>query len=389
MMVRQYTRGIERRESLPTRWATRYKRPPEGRQMIGRSSRAVVVAVLLCALLASGLAGPAEAQPKPEGELRWALYVTLTPLWFDPAEVIGQLTPFWILYGLHDALVKPMPGNLQAPCLAESWTVSPDQRVYEFKLREGLKFHNGDPFTAEDVKFSFQRSKGARQVREKVRDVEVVGPYRIRFHLHQPWPDFMNFYGGLVTGASWVVPKKYVERVGDDGFKKQPVGLGPYKFVSHTPGVELVMEAFEGYWRKMPSVKRVIFKSVPESTTRMAMLMRGEADIAYLLDVPQAEQVKRDPTLKLAFSGGIAIFFLDFLEQWDPKSPWHDKRVRQAASLALDRKALSEAETLGASRPAGNFIPRRFEFALPLEPDPYHPAKARQVLAQAGYPNGV
>src|SRR5262245_11912840 len=148
------------------------------------------------------------------------------------------------------------------------------------------------------------------------------------------------------------------------------------------------MEAFGGYWRKMPSVKRVVFKSVPESTTRMAMLKRGEVDIAYLLDVPQAEQVKRDPNLKLEFSGGIAIFFLDFLEQWDPKSPWPDKRVRQGASEATGRKALSEVETLGASRRAGNFVPRRFEFARPLEPDPYDPAKARQLLAEAGYPNG-
>src|SRR2546422_8236090 len=111
MMVRQYTRGIERRESLPTRWATRYKRPPEGRRMIGRSNRAVVVAALLCALLASGLARPAEAQPKTEGEIRWALYVTLTPLWFDSAEVVGQLTPVWGLDAMRDALVKPMPGN--------------------------------------------------------------------------------------------------------------------------------------------------------------------------------------------------------------------------------------------------------------------------------------
>ncbi len=277
---------------------------------------------------------------------------------------------------------------VHAGAFVGTWTVSADQRVYDFKLRVGLKFHNGDPFTAEDVKFSFHRAKGAKLLREKVKDVEIVGPTRVRFHLHEPWPDFMNYYGGLVSGAGWIVPKKYVEKVGDDGFKKAPVGLGPYKFVSHTPGIELVMEAFEGYWRKMPSVKRVVFKSVPESTTRMAMLKRGEVDIAYLLDVPQAEQVKRDPTLKLAFSGGIAIFFLDFLEQWDPKSPWHDRRVRQAASYALDRKALSEAETLGASRPAGNFIPRRFEFALPIEPDPYDPIKAKQLLAEAGFPNG-
>src|SRR5256886_16663772 len=141
--------------------------------------RIVTVALVSLTVLVGACVGTATAQAKPEGEMRWALYVTLSPLWFDPSEVIGQLTPFWILYGLHDALVKPMPGNLQAPCLAESWTVSPDQRVYEFKLREGLKFHNGDPFTAEDVKFSFLRYKWPQQQRDKIRDVEIVDPYQI------------------------------------------------------------------------------------------------------------------------------------------------------------------------------------------------------------------
>jgi peptide/nickel transport system substrate-binding protein len=343
---------------------------------------------LACALLMGALAGPTAAQTKPEGEMRWALYVTLSPVWFDPGEVSGQLTPFWVLYAIHDALVKPMPGNMPSPSLAESWMVSPDQRVYEFKLREGLKFHNGDPFTAEDVKFSFHRAKGSKVLRDKVREVVIVSPSRVRFVLHEPWPDFMTFYGTMVSGAGWVVPKKYVERVGDDGFKNAPVGLGPYKFVSHTPGIELVMEANESYWRKVPSVKRLVYKSVPESTTRLAMLKRGEVDIAYLLDVPQAQEVKRDPNLKLAFSGGIAIFYLDFLDQWDPKSPWHDRRVRLAANYAIDRQALSDAETLGASKPAGNHVPRTFEFALPLEPYPYNPARAKQLLAEAGYPNG-
>jgi peptide/nickel transport system substrate-binding protein len=351
-------------------------------------SLALGCAFLVCALITGAALDPAAAQPKPEGEMRWALYVTLSPQWFDPGEVVGQLTPFWVLYAIHDALVKPMPGNLMAPSLAESWTVSADQRTYEFKLREGLKFHNGDLFTADDVKFSFHRAKGSKVLHEKVREVSVVGPHRIRFQLHEPWPDFMTFYGTIVSGAGWVVPKKYVEQVGNEGFKKQPVGLGPYKVVSNTPGVELVMEAFEGYWRKMPSVKRLVFKSVPESTTRLAMLKRGEVDLAYLLDVTEAQEVKRDPNLKLAFSGGIAVFFLDFLEQWDPKSPWHDRRVRLAASHAIDRRALSEAETLGASKPAGNFVPRSFEFALPIEPAPYDPAKAKQLLAEAGYPNG-
>src|SRR5262249_24785704 len=161
----------------------------------------------------------------------------------------------------------------------------------------------------------------------------------------------MTFYGTIVSTAGWIVPKTYIETVGDAGFKKHPIGLGPYKFVSHTPGVELVMEAFEGYRRKVPSVKRLVFKSVPDATTRVAMLRRGEVDIAYLLDVPDAQEVKRDPSLRLAFSGGIAFFFLDFLDQWDPKSPWADPRVRLAANYAIDRQALSDAETLGASKP--------------------------------------
>ena len=108
----------------------------------------VAAAGLLSASLAVGPIGEAAAQsrpasqPKPEGEMRWALYVTLSPVWFDPGEFMG-LTAFWVLYAIHDALVKPMPGNLMTPSLAESWTVSADQRVYEFKLREGLRFHNG------------------------------------------------------------------------------------------------------------------------------------------------------------------------------------------------------------------------------------------------------
>jgi len=273
--------------------------------MTSRRPIALTLLVVLLSVSALWPMGRATAQGKPEGEMRWAVYVTLSPQWFDPAEVIGVLTPFWVMYALHDALVKPMPGTLLSPSLAESWTVSRDQRVYEFKLREGLKFHNGDPFTAEDVKFSFERAKGAKQLQEKVREVTVVDRHRVRFQLGEPWPDFLTYYGTLATSAAWIAPKKYMEQVGVEGFKKHPIGLGPYKFVSHTPGVELVMEAFEGYWRKTPSVKRLVYKSVPEATTRLALLKRGEVDVAYLLDAPMAEDVKRDPSLKVAFSGAI------------------------------------------------------------------------------------
>jgi peptide/nickel transport system substrate-binding protein len=274
------------------------------------------------------------------------------------------------------------------PSLAESWTVSTDQRTYDFKLREGLRFHNGDPFTADDVRFSFDRSKSAKTLRERVREVEVVGPSRVRFHLHEPFPDFMTYYGTVLTGAGWIVPKKYVEKVGDEGFKKHPIGLGPYKFVSHTPGVELVLEAFEGYWRKTPPVKRLVMKTVPDPTTRAAMLKNGEVDIAYMLDAPSALELKRDPNFRLGFSGAIGVHYLDFFDQWDPKSPWSDRRVRLAANHAIDRRGLIEAETLGASRPTGSMAPRSFEFTLALPAYPYDPAKAKQLLAEAGYPSG-
>ena len=104
-----------------------------------------------------------------------------------------MITPFWVMYALHDALVTPMPGNLMTPSLAESWTLSADQRTDEFKLRQGVRFHNGDLFTAEDVKFSFQRAQSAQRLREKVKEVVTASPHRVRFVLHEPWPDFMTF----------------------------------------------------------------------------------------------------------------------------------------------------------------------------------------------------
>jgi ABC-type transport system substrate-binding protein len=110
------------------------------------------------------------------------------------------------------------------------------------------------------------------EFRANVQRVEAVDTLTVRFHLKEPWPDFMTFYGTTATAASRVVPKKYFEQVGEDGFKKHPIGLGPYKFVSFKPGVELVLEAFEGYWRKVPHVKRLVMKGVPEGATRLAGL---------------------------------------------------------------------------------------------------------------------
>src|SRR5499433_2795323 len=183
-----------------------------GRGVLMRTARGLVV-TLLVLLMPVVAASPGAAAP--EGQMTWGVHISLAPTWFDPAETSGIIMPFMVLYGMHDALVKPMPGTLMAPSLAETWTVSADQRVYDFKLREGLKFHNGDPFTADDVKFSFQRSKVGKVLKDRVRDVEIVSPSRVRFHLYEPFPDFMTYYGTLATGASWIVPRKYVEKVGD------------------------------------------------------------------------------------------------------------------------------------------------------------------------------
>jgi peptide/nickel transport system substrate-binding protein len=218
--------------------------------------------------------------------------------------------------------------------------------------------------------------------------VEVIDAHRVRFRLTQPWPDFMTFYATPATGAAWIVPKRYVERVGDDGFKRAPVGAGPYRFASFAPGVELVLEAFDQYWRKPPSVKRLVFKAVPDESTRLAMLKRGEADIAYAFRGALAEELRRTPGLALKPTAPTFTEWLTFTEQWDPKAPWADRRVRLAANLAIDRKAINDAEYLGFGRISASIIPRDFAFAWPAPPYPYDPPRARQLLAEAGYPKG-
>src|SRR5262245_34232562 len=200
-----------------------------------RPHRSLGLALALAGLLAM----PAPAR-SADGQMTWGVHLSLAASWLDPAETPGLLTPFMLLYALHDGLVKPMPGNAMAPCLAESWNVSKDGLAYTFALRRNAKFHNGEPVTAQDVKFSFERYRGtsAKLLKDKVAAVEVVDPHTVRFRLKQPWPDFMTFYATPATGAAWIVPKKYVESVGDEGFKKAPIGAGPYKFVSFNPGVE-------------------------------------------------------------------------------------------------------------------------------------------------------
>jgi peptide/nickel transport system substrate-binding protein len=348
---------------------------------------------LLAAGTALGLFGAAPSfagERAPQGQLTWGVHISLAPTWFDPAETPGIITPFLVMYALHDAVVKPMPGQKLAPSLAESWSASPDGLTYDFVLREGARFHNGDPVTADDVKFSFERYKGTSKdiLKSKVAAVEVVDPRHVRFRLGEPWPDFMTFYG-TATGAGWIVPKKVVEKVGAEAFKKNPVGAGPYKLVTFTPGVELVLEAFEGYWRKTPSVKRLVFRVIPEETSRLAALRAGEVDIVYSIRGELAEELRSTPGLTLKPAVILGTFWLAFVDQWNPKSPWSNDKVRRAASVAMDRDGINKALTLGYSRLTGNpFVPDTFDYYWQPPAPVYDPGQARELLAEAGYVNG-
>jgi peptide/nickel transport system substrate-binding protein len=349
----------------------------------------VLGAVLTLVLVILLAPVPSVAVP-PDGTMAIGVHVTLVSRWLDPGETEALITPFMVLYALHDALVKPMPGGIMTPSLAESWTASKDGLSYEFVIRKNARFHNGDPVTAEDVKFTFERYKGsaAKLLKEKVKEIQILAPSRVRFVLKEPWPDFMAFYGTSATGAGWIVPKKYIEKVGEDGFKKAPVGAGPYKFVAFTPGIELTLEAFGDYWRKAPQVKRLVMRSIPDETTRAASVKTGEVDAAYLFGGAVAEDLKRSPGIRVVAPLLYGIYWLDFPDQWDPKSPWHDRRVRLAASLAIDRPAINQAEMLGLGKPAGTFVPPEFDFALHVDPPAYDPKRAKELMVEAGYPNG-
>ena len=350
-------------------------------------SRRSILAVLGLALML-GVPCPAKAA-SPDGQVTWAVTISLAPTWFDPAEASGIITPYMVYYALHDALVKPMPGKRFAPSLAESWSLSDDGLIYEFVLRKDARFHNGVAVTSEDVKFSYERYRGSssKPLKDHVAAVEAPDPLHVLFKLKEPWADFLTFYTSA-TAAAWIVPKKYVEQVGDEGFKKAPVGAGPYKFVAFTPGLELTMEVFDQYWRKKPSVHRLVFKVIPDESTRLAALKRGEIDIAYSIRGELAEELERTKGLTLKPTVIQAPFWLYFADQWDEKSPWHDQRVRLAASLAIDHKTINEALTLGHSRITGSIIPDNFEYYWRPPAPGYDPIRAKQLLAEAGYARG-
>jgi peptide/nickel transport system substrate-binding protein len=331
---------------------------------------------------------PATAQAPARGKFTYAFHVSITPAWLDPQENPPQVTPYNFDYALHDALVKPMPGKDFSPSLAESYEIAPDSKSATFKLRQGIKFHDGSPITPEDVKFTSENYRGASAaiLKAKIDRIELPDNRTVKFIFKEPFLDFLTIYGSPASGAAWIVPKAYYEKVGKDGYKNAPIGAGPYRFVRQTPGTEIEFEAFPDYWRKSPSVKTLIAKVVPEPATRLTLLQTGEIDALYQVPGELLDTIRKDSKLRLTapLAGSTWIE----MNPDGPNSPFADVRVRQAISLAIDRKALNDAELGSMSPIEGNWIPAEWPGAIQRPVPPTDVAKAKQLLADAGYANG-
>jgi peptide/nickel transport system substrate-binding protein len=334
--------------------------------------------------------GDTTAMAAPNGSMTLAWHTAMTPRWLDPQDHDGSATTDNFLMALHDALIKNSGATLfDYPALAERYEFAKDGTSATFWLRDSVLFHNGEPVTSEDVKFSYQNYRGAHATtfKAKTEAVDIVDKRTVRFRFKEPFLDFLLLLGSSnVTGAGWVVPAKYYQQVGPDGFMRKPIGAGPYKLTSMETGLKLHFEAFEHYYRPV-HIKNLTILAVPEEVTRLAMLERGEADIVYGLSGELADRVKKNSKLMLApvLSGS---FWLEFVGFQDPKNPFHDKRVRQAVSLAIDRKAINEAESAGLGKVSGNWINNDVQFGLEWPDLEFNLEKARVLMREAGHANG-
>ena len=332
----------------------------------------------------------AAGKAAPSGNMILAWHTNIAPRWLDPLQHDGSATPDNFLMAVQDALIKNYKAQLYDHlALADRFDFAEDARSATFRLREGLKFHDGSPITPDDVKWSYEHYHGAwaQVLHDETDGIKILDKRTVQFAFKRPFLDFPRLIGTAnVCGAGWVVPANYYEKVGKDGFLAKPIGAGPYKLVSQEPGTKLEFEAFEDYYAPVHTKKFTII-SVPDAATRVAMLERGEADIIYFIPGELVVRVQRDPKIMLApvVSGN---WWLQFPGFQDPKNPFRDKRVREAISLAIDRDAMNNAECAGLGKVDGNWINDDVEYALEWPKWEHNIAKAKQLMADAGYPDG-
>lgn len=275
------------------------------------------------------------------------------------------------------------------PELATSWTVSPDATVFTFKLRQGVTFQDGTPFNADAVKTYFdwatnkdnKHAARAQSLYANVKSIQVLGPYEIRFTLSAPDATFLSniaLYNGRIMSPASI--QKYGADVG-----RHPVGTGPFKFVSWQEGQKITVEANPDYWGPKPKVQRIEFLEVPNAATRVAMLQSGEADFIEALPAQLVASVNQSPNLEAVVSKSTYARIFPLNVHFKPFS---DVRVRQALNYAVNKQELVKVAVQGYGTVMDSPVPSTVRGYAPQPPYTYNPEKAKQLLAEAGYPHG-
>ena len=288
-------------------------------------------------------------------------------------------------FNLFDNLTSRHPDGKLYPGLATEWKLA-GQTTYTFKLRSGVKFHNGDPFTASDAKASIERTYDPNAktmvatALATIDRIETPDPGTLVIHTKKPdplLPARLAFYGGQI------VPEKYLKSVGPDGFNAKPVGTGPVKLVSWTKDDKLVLEANADYWGGKPDFDRLVMRPIPETAPRIASLLKGEVDVITQLPADQGERVAGNATTRVA---GALYAGLYVLAVNSKRPPLDNPLVKQALSAAIDREAIVKELWRGRGIvPSGPIAKGDNHFDTTLPPLPYNPSAARDLLKKAGY----
>jgi peptide/nickel transport system substrate-binding protein len=293
------------------------------------------------------------------------------------------------LYAIHETLFRIDEQGRYRPALAESWELI-DDRTWQFRLRRNVKFSNGDPFTADDVKFSVEfildpANRHPNRTRfTDIKEVQVVDRHTVNLITKEP-------SGALLSNIFrlYILPAAYYRARGAEGFAKAPVGLGPFAVKTYVPGERLVAVANRGYWAGPPSVDEIVFRAIPEHATRIAAAETGEVDIAWFVPPEHVDRLK-GRGLEIAVAGTNQVRTLVLGTEVTRTKPLMDKRVRHALNYAVDKEAINRFLFGGLSRVAVAQVvgPESFGFNPNLKPYPYDPERAKRLLAEAGYANG-
>ena len=289
---------------------------------------------------------------------------------------------------IGDTLLRwEKPGQL-GPGLALTWK-NIDPVTWELTLRKGVKFHNGEPFNASVVKFSYDTmldpavKSPSKSNHTFVKSVQVVDDYTVRIITKEPFPITPNQLTFL-----HMLPPKYFAEVGIDGYRRKPIGTGPYRFVEHIPDTRVVLERVDGHWFGPQPIKTIVYRPIKEDATRVGALLAGEIDLA--LDIPPelAPSVTASGRAKIKTVSSTRVFVMG-MSNLNPALPTAKAEVREAINYAIDRESLSKNLFAGTSPPAAWMNPDTFGADPDLKPVPYDAQRAKQLLAKAGYPNGI